>query len=243
MSYNASTAVHHDFHNLRGTTNYTVSFGQSRGGGLWVEDRAVREDDLPKDIKWRQAGSGHWLPGRVVDTNEKFYEFDPFLKHGTEAWEGDRWCLTYHTTRNYQKAGGHLKDYLKKCGFPLPKMPKGSQEAEVNRKPGRTTRKAIFNNAAKIGVMMTTLISAARSYIASLDFPQVQANPVVIFEIGGTSATQEAAELGKDVFEPMSWDRYGAPKGSSMRSILSTVGVPGNLDCTSKGSKLDAMRP
>ena len=237
VSYNASTAVHHDFHNLRGSRNYTASFGQRRGGGLWVEDRAVREDDLPKGIKWRQAGSGHWLPGRVVDTNEKFYEFDPFLKHGTETWEGDRWCLTYHTTRNYPKIGGHLKDYLKKCGFPLPKMPKGSREAEVNRKPGRTTRKAIFNNAAKIGVMMTTLISAARSYIASLDSPQVQANPVVIFEIGGTSATQEAAELGKDVFEPMSWERYGTSEGKLDAFHIVNGGSPRELRLKLQGKQ------
>ena len=31
LSYNVRTEVHHDYHNLRGTNNYTISIGQDRG--------------------------------------------------------------------------------------------------------------------------------------------------------------------------------------------------------------------
>ena len=213
IALNASTAVHHDFHNRKGARNYTVTFGQSDGGGLWIEDRDVREGDVPDEVKWRQAGTGHWLPGRVVNTKEKFYEFDPFYKHGTEPWEGDRWCLTYHTTRNIVKAGKETKGYLKKCGFPLPSVNRVDASSERTRKPAKSIRKNIFNNAAKISVMMATLITAARSYMTTQVLPDVQPDPVVLFEIGGTKGTEEVTALGKDVFEPMSWERYRTPKG------------------------------
>ena len=137
-----------------------MTFGQSDGGGLWIEDRDVREGDVSDKVKWRQAGTGYWLPGRVVNTKEKFYEFDPFYKHGTEPWEGDRWCLTYHTTRNIVKAGKETKGYLKKCGFPLPSVNRVDASSERTRKPAKSIRKNIFNNAAKISVMMPSSASS-----------------------------------------------------------------------------------
>ena len=229
VSLNAAASVRHDFHNHRGARNYTVSFGQKTGGGLWIEDRTVQEDQLPKGIKWRQAGGGHWLPGRVVDTCEQFYEFDPFHKHATEPWTGDRWCLTYHTTRNIVKAGSDLKNYLKKCGFPLPKGARTTTSTTSGKKPTPSTRKTIFNNAAKLAVLMTTLMSAARSYMTTQVLPTVQADPVVLFEIGGTSGTEEAVKFGKDVFEPMSWERYRSPQGKLDAYHVINGGAPREL--------------
>ncbi|CAE7678552.1 RE2, partial [Symbiodinium sp. CCMP2456] len=204
LSRDIATELHHDYRNLAGTSNYTISVGQRSGGGLWIEDRSL-DEDAPKDgIKWRKTGSGHWLPGRVHVTKNNFVEFDPFLKHATEPWEGTRWTLTYHTTRNIYKAGDEMRGFLKGVGFPLPrKGSTGPRPNDVSKKPRMS-----FNNAAKIGVMMATLISAASSYMTEHVLPDSDPNPVVLFEIGGTEATYDAVTLGKDVFEPMTWERY-----------------------------------
>ncbi|CAE7780747.1 RE1 [Symbiodinium sp. CCMP2592] len=229
LSRNTGTEVHHDFNNLKGTANFTVSLGQTKGGGLWIEDRSVTENDT-YGVKWRRTGTGQWLPGRIYDTKNKFVEFDPFLKHGTEAWSGNRWSVTYHTTRNLYKAGDEMKKFLRKCGFPLPKgTGRSTGEAKLGNKPRASVRRSIFNNAARISVMMATLISAAGNYLAEHVHPQVQRNPVVLFEIGDTESTQQAAELGKDVFEPMTWERYRSPEGKTDAFHIVNGGTPREL--------------
>ncbi|CAE7251257.1 RE2, partial [Symbiodinium sp. CCMP2456] len=230
VSLDTATELHHDFHNCYGTSNYTISVGQRSGGGLWIEDKNL-EEDAPKDgIKWRKTRNGHWLPGRVHSTKNNFVEFDPFLKHAAEPWEGTRWTLTYHTTRNIYKAGDEMRKFLKGVGFPLPqKGTHGTRPSGVSKKPKMSTRRCIFNNAAKIGVMMATLISAAGSYMTEHVLPESHPDPVVLFEIGGTEATHEAAMLGKDVFEPMSWERYRSPEGKDNAYHIVHGGSPKEL--------------
>ncbi|CAE6964969.1 unnamed protein product [Symbiodinium sp. CCMP2456] len=230
LGRNASTQVHHDFHNLRGSRNYTMSLGQQSGGELWLEDRSVQEKEIGSDVKWRRAGTGHWLPGRLHDTNGKFYDFDPFLKHATEPWVGDRWMLTFHSTRNYPKASGGLRGYLKNCGFPLPKSDKKARfETADKQRPRRSTRKALFNNAARISVMMASFICAAGNYLNEHVYPQVDYQPIVVFEIGGTEATEEAVALSKDVFEPMTWETYRSPEGKETAHHIINGGTPREL--------------
>ena len=236
VSYNTNTEVHHDYHNAKGTKNFSVSVGQQQGGGLWLEDKTINED-TPKDgVKWRRTGRGHWLPGRVHDTHNQFYEFDPFLKHATEPWTGTRWSITYHTTRNIDKAGEELRKFLKKCGFPLPRKTFNRAVPEAaGTKPRPSTRRAIFNNAAKIGVMMATLITAANNYMTEQVLPHAEPEPIVLFEIGGTEATQEAVAIGKDVFEPMSWERYRDPDGKTNAYHIVNGGGPKELRLTLDG--------
>ncbi|CAE7255789.1 GIP, partial [Symbiodinium sp. CCMP2456] len=227
---NAGTQVHHDFHNLKASRNYTISLGQRAGGEIWLEDRAVEEGDIGSDVKWRRAGTGHWLPGRIHDTNGKFYEFDPFLKHATEPWTGDRWSLTFHSTRNYPKVSLGMKSYLRNCGFPLPKTNgKGRFDVDEKQRPKRSTRKALFNNAARISVMMASFICAAGNYMNEHFYPQVDYHPIVMFEVGGTEATEEAADLSKDVFEPMSWETYRSPEGKETAYHIINGGTPREL--------------
>ena len=220
LTHDAGAEVHHDYNNLRDTSSYVVSLGQDAGGGLWVEDRKVKEEDIEHGtVKWRRLPNGRWLPGRIVDTKENFYELDPFLKHAVEPWTGTRWSLVFHTTRNFVKIGRELRSFLKGCGFPLPGRVNSTHKTDLviddekSKKPGKVTRRTIFNNAAKISVMIATLISAATSYMATYTLPEVEAAPIVIFEIGSTEATEEAVALGKDVFEPMDWETFASPEG------------------------------
>ncbi|CAE7197343.1 RE2 [Symbiodinium sp. CCMP2592] len=230
LSRDVTTEVHHDYHNYKGTRNFTTSVGQDSGGGLWIEDRSVTENTLSGDVKWRRTSTGQWLPGRTYDTHHKFLEFDPFLKHATEPWTGSRWSVTYHTTRNLCKGGPEMLKFLKGCGFPLPRrQPLAASEERATRKPRASTRRSIFNNAAKIGVMMATLITAAGSYMSEHFAPKPDAEPIVIFEIGNTEATHEAASIGKDVFEPMSWERYRTPEGKESAFHIVNGGGPREL--------------
>ena len=230
VSRDIETAIHHDFNNSRDTRNYTISVGQQSGGGLWLEDKSVTEDTLKNDVKWRRTATGQWLPGRVHDTKDRFFEFDPFLKHSTEQWTGTRWSVTYHTTRNIYKAGDEMRKILRRCGFPLPrKHAGGNDKSSSGGKPRASTRRTIFNNAAKIGVMLCTLISAAGSYLAEHVYPEVNADPVVMFEIGDYTATHEAVALGKDVFEPMTWERFRSPEGKDSAYHIVNGGGPREL--------------
>ena len=231
VARDAKTEVHHDYNNLRGSKNYTFSIGQEAGGEVWVEDRGVSEDNIDADVKWRRIGSGQWVPGKNHNTNGRFYEFDPFLKHGTEPWRGSRWCLTYHTTRGIIKAKRHTKDFLRNCGFPLPRGGIGAEEgvSQPDRRPRRSIRKEIYNNAAKISVMLASLVCAAGSYMSDHVFPEVIKSPLVMFEIGGTEATEEAANLDKDVMEPMSWEDYRTPEGKEAAHHIVNGGYPREL--------------
>ena len=76
---------------------------------------------------------------------------------------------------------------------------------------------------------MGTLAAAAGSYMAQHVYPQVDPNPVVMFEIGGTDATHEVAAIGKDVFEPMSWERYRSPEGKESAYHIIYGGCPCEL--------------
>ena len=236
VSHNTATEMHHDFHNLRGSTNYSISLGQTSGGGLWLEDRELEEDAPKVGVKWRKTGNGQWLPGRVHNTKNEFLAFDPFLKHATEPWKGTRWSITFHTTRNLNKAGDELRKFLKNVGFPLPRKQAGpAGEVTDRKKPKMSTRRSLFNNAAKIGVMMTTLITAASSYMTEHVFTETDPNPVVMFEIGGSDATHDAAALGKDVFEPMTWERYRSPEGKDSAYHIINGGSPKELRVTLDG--------
>ena len=239
IAYNTETAIHHDFHNLHGSRNYVTSFGQTRGGGLWIENKDIAEDDANKPgVQWRKDKTGKWIPGKVVDTRGNFATFDPFLKHATEPWRGDRWCLVFHSTRNYVKIENDLHGYLKKCGFPLPRRAgQSATEGSKPKKPGASMRKSIFNNAAKVSILMTTFLAAANSFLAATAENEVMNQPIVVFEIGGTTCTEEAVALGKDVFEPMDWSAYESPEGKEMAYHVVNGGSPKELRLNLDGKK------
>ena len=205
---NIEAGVHRDYNNLKGTANHTCSFGQDGGGQVWLEDKRVSEEDAKKtDYVWRRGAGGAWLPGRLKNTFETVLTFDPHHNHATCSWQGERWSMTFHTTRGILKANRECCNVLKRVGFPLPNL-RGVQSTPTSRRPKKSTRSAIGNVAGKLSAMMTTLLVAAGNYMSDY-LPVVQQDPVVMFEIGGIDATYEAAEMNKAVIEPMTWDDYG----------------------------------
>ncbi|CAE7615546.1 GIP [Symbiodinium sp. CCMP2592] len=208
---NVEAGVHRDYNNLQGTANYTCSFGQSAGGDLWLEDKDIDEGSVQHgNFIWKRSRGGAWLPGRTRSTKEKFLAFNPHHHHCTCPWEGDRWSVTYHTTRGVIKASKVCCKVLNNVGYPLPKL-RGVRSSPSTRRPKKSIRNMLANTVGRLSVMMTTLLCAASSFMCER-LPDVQVDPIVMFEIGGIDATYEAVELGKAVIEPMTWEDYGIPR-------------------------------
>ncbi|CAE7900046.1 RE1, partial [Symbiodinium sp. KB8] len=122
VTRNIGVSVHRDSNNLKDSKNYTVTFGQDAGGDIWMEEDVDENQVHGKGIVWKRDRTGAWVPGRYYNDKEHFIDFNPFRRHASEEWTGDRWCLTYHTVRGVAKIGGELKKYLGRAGFPVPKV-------------------------------------------------------------------------------------------------------------------------
>ncbi|CAE7307731.1 GIP [Symbiodinium sp. CCMP2592] len=208
VAKDVTAGIHRDYNNLKGSTNHSCSFGQSAGGELWVEDKDINESDTQKaGLTWKRSSGGAWLPGRLQSTKEAFFSFDPHCYHSSCDWEGSRWSMTYHTTRGILKVGKDCCKVLRRFGYQLPRR-REVAEPPVSRRPKKSVRNNLANTAARLSVMMTTLLCAAGSFMKE-QLPSVQYDPIVMFEIGGIDATYEAVQLGKAVIEPMSWEDYG----------------------------------
>ena len=204
----AESKVHHDFHNMAGSSNYCASFGQEYGGELWIAAPGITDEEAEgKDIIWKRTGSGEWLPGRKHETAETFVKFDPGTKHSVLPSGGKGWHIVYYTTRGADGLVKPVAKFLKNCGFPLPRVTAPRRQAAGGR-PRKTVRNSIGNVAGKLSVLFTTLMAAANSFLGESLATRPLHDPIVMFEIGGLDASLEATELGKAIMEPMSWDEY-----------------------------------
>ncbi|OLP99804.1 hypothetical protein AK812_SmicGene17601 [Symbiodinium microadriaticum] len=212
VTRNIGVSVHRDSNNLKDSKNYTVTFGQDAGGDIWMEEDVDENQVHGKGIVWKRDRTGAWVPGRYYNDKEHFIDFNPFRRHASEEWTGDRWCLTYHTVRGVAKIGGELKKYLGRAGFPVPKVNIDGKYKESKSKAKKSTRNGIMNAAGKISVLMATFLTAASSYMSEIQGTVGNNDPVVIMEIGGWEGTTEAVDLSKTVIEPMMWKDFLNPE-------------------------------
>ena len=202
LALNKSHAVHTDHHNLRGTMNATTTFGNFAGGSLWVgdveqhPDRQWRSDD---DGVWRTDSSGKVLRGQCIDTKEILYALDPKRPHATQPWTGDRWVLTFYTTRNILKADWTLKERLRSLRFPL----KGIS-AEADHRPKKSIRGQLGRMAKRLGALATWTVLAASTYLEPWQGPAE--NTVTLLEIGGMDKTFKAIDHGGITAEPIMYE-------------------------------------
>ena len=155
LSYDVKAGVHHDYNNLAGTLNYSCSFGQDKGGFLWIEDRSLSEEQCNQGgVVWKRDKGKGWLPGIYYDTDHKFVSFDPQLKHCVTDWKGHRWSVSFHTTRGLPKVGKEIIDYLKKVGCALPRAGQGHGRVRASgdnsKLPRKSTRKSLAHSAVKL---------------------------------------------------------------------------------------------
>ena len=196
-----SVKVHHDYNNEAGSRNYFASFGQTSGGGeLWVHDGSIM----------RRTGAKEWLPGRLLDSQENFVEFDPHTKRHVMPTEGEAWQVVVYTPRGAENVSADTEKFLKNCGFPAIKSKKRTK-GEGGGRPSKKQRNSLVNSVGKLSVLFATLIAAAHSFICEAVQSEVINDPIALLELGGFEATLEATEMGKAVLEPLSWEDYLDP--------------------------------
>ena len=113
ISKDSMAKVHSDSHNLKGSTNVLLSFGDHQGGKLWTED-----PDVPNsEAVFQNDGRGVSLKGKVFNTYDTPVHFDPSVKHCVLPYRGTRICITAYTSRGFPKMTNEETEQLKKFGF------------------------------------------------------------------------------------------------------------------------------
>ena len=116
LNCNADMMPRKDVHNLTGSTNLIVGFGNYRGGRVWIEvgndgqggSNAVGNDVAGKSI------NGRIVMGRPHDCKHRAIAFPPDRIH----WEGERWTLVAFASRGVAHCS---RDELSKlCGLDFP---------------------------------------------------------------------------------------------------------------------------
>ena len=113
ISKDSMAKVHSDSHNLKGSTNVLLSFGDHKGGKLWTED-----PDVPNsEAVFQNDGRGVSLKGKVFNTYGTPVHFDPSVKHCVLPYRGTRISITAYTSRGFPKMTNEEIEQLKKFGF------------------------------------------------------------------------------------------------------------------------------
>ena len=113
ISKDSMAKVHSDSHNLKGSTNVLLSFGDHQGGKLWTED-----PDVPNsEAVFQNDGRGVSLKGKVFNTYDTPVHFDPSIKHCVLPYRGTRISITAYTSRGFPKMTNEETEQLKKFGF------------------------------------------------------------------------------------------------------------------------------
>ena len=113
LSRQVRAMVHTDMHNLAGSTNCAFSLGQSKGGGLYVEDEGGN-----RAIKTKQ---GKDIKVKLYDTCRKPICFSPKQYHAVQAWTGLRLSVACYTARSVFDLKQTEQRTLQQYCFRLPK--------------------------------------------------------------------------------------------------------------------------
>ncbi|CAE7325309.1 RE1 [Symbiodinium microadriaticum] len=128
---NVQSKLHKDNHNYHASENLTCSYGDYRGGELWLQASEENVEELPKAIRWRSLPTGERAPGTLVVTKHSPMSFWPKVFHGPMPWAGTRGSVTAFTARSITSIDQNLRQELRKLGFPMP--PK-CEEAQLHDK-------------------------------------------------------------------------------------------------------------
>ena len=227
INVNCRPLVHRDQHNHSDTLASTISFGNFRGGRLWIEtdpEAQVPEIGVPHIMS---DGEGRALSGHLVDTRA-LVKFDGRRKHGVEEWEGDRISITAYTTRGVSQLARQERDMLRSFGFPVGQdtptkitVEDKSWKNEHARRPKKSIRRQIMRGASRASALLTLSMTAASSYVAEVMLPSSSPDRPSILEIGDFAATYTLAGNGSSVIEPVSWGDF--VNDSDCQRVLETI--------------------
>eukprot|EP00439_Symbiodinium_sp_Y106_P025758 s4276_g3.t1 len=115
LNCNAEMKPHKDVHNLVGSMNLIVGFGDYVDGKVWIEDCTTTVDDdmVAKDINDRT------VMGRAHDCKHRVLAFPPDRMHCPESWKGERWTLVAFASRGVAKCSRDELSALRELDFPV----------------------------------------------------------------------------------------------------------------------------
>ncbi|CAE6956143.1 TY1B-LR4 [Symbiodinium sp. CCMP2592] len=115
LNCNAKMKPHKDVHNLVGSINLIVGFGDYVDGKVWIEDCTATVNDglVAKDI------NGRTVLGRTHDCKQRVLAFPPDRMHCPEPWKGERWTLVAFASRGVAKCSRDELSALRDLDFPV----------------------------------------------------------------------------------------------------------------------------
>ena len=114
MNRDAKSLLHADSRNLRGSDNFAVSFGDFKGGLLWIEGS---DGQGPKT---QTKANGTVVTGGSHDTKNSPLYFAPHLHHCVMPWTGTRFGLIAFTSSQVGSMTSEVREQLEKLKFRLP---------------------------------------------------------------------------------------------------------------------------
>ena len=130
ISRETQASVHHDSHNLAGSSNFITTFGRHTGGDLWLEDPEVAERHASF-----QDSNGERCKGQAIRTRHQAICFSPQTRHCVLPWEGTRFSLTAFSTQGFHKLLDDENTSLTDFGFRLPPRHVDAASARLTARP------------------------------------------------------------------------------------------------------------
>ena len=106
--------IHTDSRNLHGSTNCAFSLGQTKDGGLYVQDEGG-----DRSIKTKQGAT---IKAKLYDNRRNPICFSPKFNHAVQAWSGVRLSVACYTTRSVFQLSQNDQRTLQQHCFKLPKL-------------------------------------------------------------------------------------------------------------------------
>ena len=205
LGKNIKSNLHSDNHNQGNSTVTCVTFGDFSGGEMWIED----EDGTI--IKTDANGKNY--SGKLVNTKEAPYVFDPKAKHCTEDWSGTRWTLIFFTPRGYSGCGPTDRDRLRDLRFPLRGLPVEERHHDFARapRPCKSVRKGLWKTAKRIASMAAWCTTAASTWITGEHPLGRKQGAAVLFEVGDFTKTLEIGDSDFFCMEPLLPEDFEPP--------------------------------
>ena len=114
VNRDAKSLLHADSRNLKGSDNFAASFGDFRGGLLWIEGI---DGQGPKT---QTKANGTVVTGGSHNTKDSPLYFAPHLHHCVLPWTGTRFGLIAFTSSQVGSTSNEVRQQLEKLKFRLP---------------------------------------------------------------------------------------------------------------------------